>query len=106
LAADLGHLAKASAVKLVIDAAAIPRSAPLRALWGDDGAAIIRAATCGDDYQIAFTAAPAREAEIIAAAASHLVTVSRIGMVAAGAGVALTFAGKEVPVPHPGYRHF
>ncbi|HWC63754.1 MAG TPA: thiamine-phosphate kinase, partial [Rhizomicrobium sp.] len=58
LLADLGHIAKASGVRVEIDAEKIPRSAALRALWGDGIDAIRRVATAGDDYQIAFTADP------------------------------------------------
>jgi thiamine-monophosphate kinase len=106
LIADLGHLAKASGVKLVIDASAIPRSPALRAFWGDSEAAIIRAATAGDDYQIAFTADAEREEAIMAAAGKAGTMVTRIGTVTAGEGVALMHQAKAVNVPAPGYRHF
>ncbi len=104
LIADLAHLAKASGVKLVIDAAAIPRSPALRAFWGDSEAAIIRAATAGDDYQIAFTADPAVEEAIAKLDANTVIT--RIGTVTTGEGVALMHQGKAANVPAPGYRHF
>ena len=57
LIADLGHLASASGVRIVVEGEQVPLSAPLRALWG--GNALLRAVVAGDDYQIAFTA-PAR----------------------------------------------
>ncbi len=104
LVADLGHLARESCVKLVIDAAAIPRSPALRAFWGDDAAAIVRAATAGDDYQIAFTAS--EEAVVLAAARDASVTVTRIGRAEAGQGVELQLDGRALAVPQPGYRHF
>jgi thiamine-monophosphate kinase len=106
LIADLGHVAKASDVAITIEAEAIPRSDALRAFWGDSAEAIVRAATAGDDYQIAFTADPAKETEILAAAAKASVIVTRIGSVAAGEGVNLTLGGEDVNVPRPGYRHF
>lgn len=106
LIADVGHIAHASGVRIALDAGAIPRSAPLRALWGDDPAAIVRAATTGDDYQIGFTADPARESEILAAANETGTQVTRIGQVEAGEGVVLMLDGKTLPVPQPGYRHF
>src|ERR1051326_7094602 len=102
LIADAGHIAKASGVRVALDAAAIPRSSALRALWGDDPAAIIRAATAGDDYQIAFTADPAREKEILGAAKETGTQVTRIGGVEAGAGVTLMLNGENIPVPQPG----
>ena len=95
LVADLGHLAKASGVRLVIDAASIPRSPALRALWGDSPEAIIRAATTGDDYQIAFTAT-----------GNSMTMATRIGRVEAGEGVALLLDGEALAMPKPGYAHF
>jgi thiamine-monophosphate kinase len=104
LIADLDHIASASSVGITLDAQAIPRSEALRAWWGDSIEAIIRAATAGDDYQIAFTADPAREKEIMAGADGVLVT--RIGTVTAGEGVHLLHQGQPVPMPKSGYRHF
>ena len=104
LIADLGHVASASGVRIAIEAERIPLSAPLKAFWGDEIEAVVRAATAGDDYQIAFTADPARENEIRAAAGD--VPITRIGMVTAGQGVEITHAGQKLAVPHPGYRHF
>lgn len=93
LIADLGHLASASGMRIIVDGAAVPLSTPLRALWGTD--TLLRAVTAGDDYQIAFTAPPGLEGPFTA-----------IGHVEAGEGVALMLNGMEIPVPRPGYRHF
>ncbi len=92
LIADLGHLAAASGVAITVEGEAVPLPPALRA-WGGDGA-ILRAATAGDDYQIAFTAAPGLAGPFV-----------RIGTVSAGQGVHLTIGGAEVPVKRPGYRH-
>ena len=91
LIADLGHLAEASGVRLVIEAEQIPRSPELRALWGDRLEAVLRAATAGDDYEIAYTAASG---------------AGQIGRVEQGSGVVLLWQGQPVEVPQPGYRHF
>ncbi|MBN9543838.1 MAG: thiamine-phosphate kinase [Alphaproteobacteria bacterium] len=104
LIADIGHLAAASGVAVAVDAEAVPLSDALRALWGTD--AILRAATSGDDYQIAFSASPARDGDIRAAAAQAGIAVTRIGAVAAGEGVTLHHQGRLLPVARPGYRHF
>jgi thiamine-monophosphate kinase len=80
-------------VKLVIEGEALPLSAALKALWGKD--AILRAATAGDDYQIAFTAPPGLAGPF-----------TRIGHVMAGEGVEFRLNGAAVNIPHPGYRHF
>jgi thiamine-monophosphate kinase len=93
LIADLGHLARASGVAITVDGEAIPLSPALRAWWGEN--AIMRAATEGDDYQIAFTGASGLEGPF-----------TRIGSVAAGEGVHLLIGGVEMAVPRPGYRHF
>jgi thiamine-monophosphate kinase len=104
LIADLGHLASASGVGITLDAQALPRSPALRAFWGDGIDAIVRAATAGDDYQIAFTADPSREKEILAAAGN--IAVTRIGTVGAGQGVELFYGGQPVAISKSGYRHF
>jgi thiamine-monophosphate kinase len=93
LIADLGHLASASGVRLVVDGEAVPLSQPLRALWGED--ALLRAVTAGDDYQIAFTGPPGLQGPF-----------TRIGRVDTGEGVCFTIAGREIAVTKPGYRHF
>ncbi len=99
LLADLGHIAKASGVRFVVEANNIPRSPELIALWGDDAAAIVRAATAGDDYEIAFTASSLIQ--------DALTPVTCIGRVEQGTGVALIDAdGNEIAVPRAGYRHF
>jgi thiamine-monophosphate kinase len=93
LIADLGHIADVSGVAIVIDAAQVPLSTPLEALWGE--AALLRAVTAGDDYQIAFTGPPGLSGPF-----------TRIGHVEAGNGVRLMRDGQVVPVEKPGFRHF
>jgi thiamine-monophosphate kinase len=93
LIADLGHLASASRVRIVVEGECVPLSNPLRALWGDD--AMLRAVAAGDDYQVAFAAAPGLTGPF-----------TRIGHVEDGEGVSLTLNGSETAIPKPGYRHF
>lgn len=99
LLADLGHIAEASGVRIVVEAERIPRSVSLTALWGNGLDAIVRAATSGDDYEIAFTAAsPPQDTPV---------PITCIGRVEQGSGVVLLDPqGRDVPVPSPGYRHF
>jgi thiamine-monophosphate kinase len=106
LVADLGHVAAASGIGIVIDAASIPLSDALRAFWGADAGAIVRAATTGDDYQIAFTADRDVEAPLLFRAKALGVTLTRIGAVVAGEGVELRLDGKVLAIPKAGYRHF
>lgn len=93
LIADLGHIASASGVRIVVEGELVPLSAPLRALWG--AGAVPRAVSAGDDYQIAFTATPGLNGPFTA-----------IGQVVAGQGVHLVVGGQEIVLPRPGYRHF
>ena len=93
LIADLGHLALASGVGIVVEGARVPLSPALRALWGTG--ALARAVVAGDDYQTAFTAPPGRSGPF-----------THIGEVRAGEGVGFRVNGEEIAVPQPGYRHF
>ncbi len=93
LIADLGHIASASGVRIVVDGEAVPLSPPLRALWHDN--ALLRAVAAGDDYQIAFTAPPGLNGPF-----------TQIGRAEKGEGVSLTVNGKDVALSKAGYRHF
>ncbi len=105
LIGDLAHIAEVSGVRIVIEAGRIPRSAALRALWGDTDEAILRAATAGDDYEIAFTAAS--DSAVRSAADQAGVAVTRIGRVEQGAGIVLlASSGEEIEVRRAGFRHF
>jgi thiamine-monophosphate kinase len=107
LAADLGHIADVSRVRVRVEALRIPLSTSLRALWGDNLEARVRAAVAGDDYEIAFTAPPQNRPAILEAAAAAGVPVSEIGQVEAGGGVVLVDGGgSDIPVPRKGFVHF
>ena len=93
LIADLGHLALASGVGIVVQGEQVPLSPALKALWGAD--TLARAVAAGDDYQIAFTARPGLSGPFTC-----------IGQVLAGGGVSLIVNGEEVVLMQPGYRHF
>ncbi|MBU6297567.1 MAG: thiamine-phosphate kinase [Alphaproteobacteria bacterium] len=105
LIADLAHIAEVSCVRIVIEAGRMPRSPALRALWGDSLGALVRAATSGDDYEIAFTAQS--ENSVVEAAKHAGVAVTRIGRVETGSGIALLDSrGCQIGVPRPGFTHF
>ncbi|HEX3431683.1 MAG TPA: thiamine-phosphate kinase [Rhizomicrobium sp.] len=108
LLADLGHIADVSQVKIEIDAASVPISPELHALWGDGQQTVLRAASAGDDYEIAFSAPPAAPEAIRSAAARLQTPVTRIGCVVEGAAAVSLHdsAGREIPVPRKGYMHF
>jgi thiamine-monophosphate kinase len=107
LLADLGHIAQTSGVRVEIEARRIPLSPALIALWPEAQDRLLRAATVGDDYELAFTApASAREA-VFAAGAAAATPVTEIGRVLEGAGVALLDPqGRELPVSRAGFTHF
>lgn len=104
LIADLGHIAETSHVRIAVDALRIPLSHALHALWGD---AFARAATSGDDYEIAFTApAEKRDAVLIAARDSNT-RVTEIGRAEKGEGVTLLDpSGNEIAIARAGFTHF
>lgn len=107
LVADLGHISETSKVRIVINAASVPRSVALHALWGDGAEALRKAITGGDDYEIAFTAPAGAERKIMRASAKTGVPVTKIGQVERGRGVTVhDAAGKPLNVGAPGWTHF
>jgi len=107
LLADLGHIADVSRVRIAVVARAVPRSAAFTALCGDNTQAVIRAATAGDDYELAFTTPAERKADVQAAARAAGVAISEIGWVEARSGLALLDErGEEIPVSRRGFTHF
>ena len=107
LVADLGHIAEVSGVHIAVDAPRVPLSAELVSLRGGTAAAVVRAATAGDDYELAFTAPAAARAAIADAALAAGVAVTEIGRVEPGTGVALIDeAGQAIVLERPGFTHF
>lgn len=92
VATDAGHLARASAVQIEIDASSLPLGAgvtQIASTLGVSGAEL--AATGGEDYELLFTVSPERRARAEAAA-----DVTWVGRVAAGpAGVRWTHGGSS-----------
>ncbi|MEN4949039.1 thiamine-phosphate kinase [Pseudomonas proteolytica] len=102
LLADCGHIAKASAVSLVIERQRLPLSAALLAFLGDEQARSA-ALSGGDDYVLAFTLPPTELGPLLAEGWP----VHVVGRVEAGAGVRLLDAGGHDITPAVrGYQHF
>jgi thiamine-monophosphate kinase len=107
LIADLGHIAEVSHVRMEIDADRVPLSPQLRRMSGGSPAVVARAATAGDDYEIAFTVPASKRGAVEMAASQTNTSVTEIGRVLSGRGAALTDAqGNEIPLAHRGYSHF
>jgi thiamine-monophosphate kinase len=105
LLGDLGHILQRSGVGARVDLPALPRSpvlaAQARALQHE---CLLRG---GDDYELLFSAAPARAAEVLAAAKRAGVTVTRIGRVDAAPGlVVVDEDGREQAMAARGFDHF
>ncbi len=110
LLADAGHLARMSDVRLLIEAARIPLSAAARD-WchrqSNLNRASARLAGLGDDYEILFSAPPSMRRSVEMAARASRTSVTRIGSVTRGDGVALiSETGDEILVKRTGYDHF
>ena len=108
LLGDLGHLLRASGVGAVVEA---ERCAPLLAAqalpgWpGSDPLPLVLAG--GDDYELAFTAAPAQRAAVEAAAQAAQTPVTRIGRIVAEPGLQLLDAqGQRLAGDFPSFDHF
>lgn len=104
LVADAGHVAEASFVRLVLQAADIPLSAVAAHYVSNAKADLRQLLTGGDDYQTLFTAPASARAEIGASKES----VARIGRVEQGGGVAvLDASGVELEFGGgSGWKHF
>lgn len=97
LAADLGHLAAASGVAVALDGDRVPRVEGVRAL---------DALASGEEYELAVTLpADFGPKDVSRFEAEVRGTLSCIGEVRAGAGVAVTVGGTVVPAPS-GFDHF
>lgn len=107
LLADLGHVARASAVAVAVDIAALPCSDALAAAFPDDGHRWTLQASGGDDYELCFTAARGRHDAVRAALLAAGVTGTVIGRCTEGAGVRACLAdGSAWSPPRRGHDHF
>ena len=68
-------------------------------------AALIALATGGDDYEIAFTAAPRHEDALRREAERRHLRLTRIGEVRSGAGLTVIHAGRALPSLKGGWTH-
>jgi thiamine-monophosphate kinase len=109
LLGDLGHILERSHCGATVHVdAVLPLLAAARAglqLPAERVETLVLAG--GDDYELAFTAAPARRAEVEAAAAAGGVAVTRIGRIDAEPGLRLLdAAGRPLARRFGGFDHF
>ena len=105
LLGDLGHILQRSAVGAQLWADALPRSA----LLASQDASLQH--TCvlsgGDDYELLFTAPPARRDEVMAAGQRAGVAVTHCGAITAEPGLKVVDArGQLLPIAQRGFDHF
>ncbi len=106
LAGDLAHLAAASGVAIEIHEALLPTP---RLPAGECPEAQLRrwAWSGSDDYELCFTVAESKQADVGRLATELGIPLSVIGTVTAGQGVSLVDAAGNRKQPHDGgYRHF
>ncbi|WP_297734293.1 thiamine-phosphate kinase [uncultured Maricaulis sp.] len=107
LIADLGHIARTSGCGLDIEIDAVPLSSAGSAWLASPEGDVLRLLAGGDDYELAFTAAPGDRARIDAIGAGLDLPLTRIGRVAEGSGIQLRNGLGEVVAPdRGGFTHF
>ena len=107
VAADLGHLAEASNLGAVIEAARLPLSPAARAAVTADPSLWGLIVSGGDDYEIMFTAAPDKVGAVAGLARGLDLALTPIGRMEPGKGVrVLEPAGAVMALERTGYRHF
>jgi thiamine-monophosphate kinase len=106
LASDLRHILERSQVGARVDYASIPRPAAFGRL-GDPELEMRCVLAGGDDYELLFTAPPARRKELEALGAEIGLALTRIGAIRLGDPSLVVFdaQGRPLPVTH-GYDHF
>ncbi len=113
LLGDLGHILRASGVGARIDTSKtielIATSAYPASARGMIDPELLHQCTLagGDDYELAFTAAPARRAAVAAAAQASSTPVTRIGVIEAAPGLRLVDGrGQPVAQRFASFDHF
>lgn len=105
LAADLGHVCRASGVGAVLERERLPLSGELVEQLGEDTARRL-ALSHGDDYELCVTMAPAAVGVAREAAAGLGVALTEVGRIETGEGVRVVDAAGRPADAGGGYRHF
>ncbi len=103
LLADLGHIIETSGVGAEVHAAALPLSVAARAQPGARDAALAG----GDDYELLFTAPPARRPRLEALSRELALPLTRIGRIEATGGLrVLDEDSRKISIERTGWQHF
>ncbi|HEY9164394.1 MAG TPA: thiamine-phosphate kinase [Magnetovibrio sp.] len=107
LVADLGHICEASHVMASIEAERVPVSDAAKRCIAADASLLARVLSGGDDYELAFTAAPDHSAALAALAAQQGLQVTRIGHIQDGTEKVqvLDRHGRKMDLGAGGYVH-
>ncbi len=109
LIADLCHICEASGVDARLEADAIPLSEAARQALAAGLASADHLWSCGDDYELVFTAAEAATGEVEAAARRAATEVTVVGrIVGTGQGHVAVYGGdgREIALTARGHTHF
>ncbi|HKJ22977.1 MAG TPA: thiamine-phosphate kinase [Gammaproteobacteria bacterium] len=110
LVSDLGRMLKAGAAGATVQTERVPVSAPVRALLppaGDQDPGLALALTAGDDYELCFTVAEGRRAQLDEAMDRLGRPCTCIGVVEAAPGLRWRMGdGGQYTPPKGGYDHF
>jgi len=106
LLADAGHIARASGLAAMVEAAAAPLSSAAAKALAEAPALLETILTGGDDYEIVFTAPASARAAIEEAGRESDTAVTRIGRMAPGSGVSASDGeGQSLSFGRTGFRH-
>ena len=103
---DASRMAVASGVAIDVDLRTVPLSSAFMTSLGENREARLFAATAGDDYELLFTAAENRAAELLALSERLGLPLNPIGRCREGAGLTVLDGSEAVPLPDRlGYEH-
>jgi thiamine-monophosphate kinase len=105
LLADLGHILDASHCGATLWPERLPASASLESLPREQRLAY--QFNGGDDYELCFSVAPERRAELEGLLRRHAIAVAEIGVIEAQLGLRCRYAdGRIITPPREGFDHF